>query len=120
MQTTIDFLKAVKAAQGLTSDYQLAKFLGITQQSVSLLMLGKTFLGDETAIKVADCLKIYPALVLANIHAERAKGEVEKRVWTDLVKRLGGIAAALVLAICALPSQDVYADGVKNADKNIM
>lgn len=112
MQTTIEFLDACKAAQGLTSDYKLAKFLGVTQQSVNNYRQGKSFLCDETAIKVADCLGIYPALVLANIHAERAKGEVEKRAWQDLVKRLGGTAAAMLLAILAFPSPDVYASGL--------
>jgi transcriptional regulator with XRE-family HTH domain len=99
MKTTIDFLNAVKAAQGLTSDYQLAKFLGITASSISLSMSGRTFLGDETAIKVADSLKIDPAQVIASVHYERAKKAEEKAVWKGILERLGGIAAALFIGV---------------------
>lgn len=99
MKTTIDFLNAVKAANGFTSDYQLAKFLGVTQQTVSVYMLKKSYLGDETAIKVAEALKIDPAQVIASVHYERAKKAEEKAVWKGILERLGGIAAGVVIGI---------------------
>lgn len=102
MRTTIDFLNAIKAAHGLTSDYQLAKFLGLTQSSISLSMSGRTYLGDETAIKVAEALKIDPAIVMASVHYERAKKEQEKAVWRGILERLGGIAATVLIGIFAL------------------
>lgn len=99
MKTTIDFLNAVKAAKNLTSDYQLAKFLGLTQSSISLSMSGRTYLGDESAIKVAEALKIDPAQVIASVHYERAKKEEEKAVWRGILERLGGVAAALFIGV---------------------
>lgn len=99
MKSTIEFLDAVKTAHGLTSDYQLSKFLGVTHQSVSLSMAGKTFLGDETAIKVADALKIDPAIVLAAVHFERAKKAQEKEVWKGIFEKLGGLAAGVFLGV---------------------
>lgn len=99
MKTTIDFLTAVKAAHGLTSDYQLSKFLSVTSQCISLSMSGRTYLGDETAIKVAEALKIDPATVIASVHYERAKKAEEKAVWKGILERLGGIAAALFIGV---------------------
>lgn len=112
MNSTIEFLDAIKSAYSLTSDGQLAKFLGLTRSGISSYRTGRTYLDDNNAIKVAEVLHIYPALVLAVIHAERTKDEVEKQVWKDLAKRLGGTAAALLLAFAAVPAQDVYADGL--------
>lgn len=99
MKTTIDFLNAVKTVRELTSDYQLAKFLGVTASSISLSMSGRTYLGDETAIKVADALEIDPAQVIASVHYERAKKAEEKAVWKEILERLGGIAAALFIGV---------------------
>lgn len=99
MKTTIDFLTAVKTAKGLTSDYQLAKFLGLTQSSISLSMTGRTYLGDESAIKVAEALEIDPAQVIASVHYERAKKAEEKAVWKGILEKLGGITAALFIGV---------------------
>lgn len=99
MKTTIDFLNAVKASQGLTSDYQLAKFLGVTASSISLSMSGRTYLGDEMALKVAEVLKIDPAQIVASVHYERAKKAEEKAVWKGILERLGGIAASVFIGL---------------------
>lgn len=109
MKNSIAFLEAVKAANGLTSDYQLSKFLGVTAQSISLNMLGKTFLGDETAIKVAVALKIDPAIILAAVHFERAKKAHEKAVWKGIFDRLGGLAASVLLGVALFSAAPDFA-----------
>jgi len=82
MNTTIQFLDALKARHCGASDYAISKILGVTQQTVSRYRVGKDFLGDSTAIRVAKLLEIDPAYVVACAHAERAKAEDEKAVWT--------------------------------------
>ena len=101
MNTTIQFIDAVKSKHGIASDYALAKFLEVKQQTVSGYRQGKVFLGDETAIKVAKVLEVEPASVLAAVHAERAKTEEEKAVWKLIYEKLGGIAAGALIAITA-------------------
>lgn len=100
MQTTIEFLDAVKAAHGLTSDYQLAQLLGIERQAISHYRAGRT-LGDETAIRVAELLEVDWAYVVACIHAERAKAGDAKKLWARLAKQLAPAVLA-ILAGCAL------------------
>lgn len=111
MNTTIEFIDAVKAKHGLVSDYALAKFLGESHQRLSSYRVKRTYLDDLMAVKVAEALEIDPLYVIASVHAERAKKETEKKVWTDILEKLGGIAASVVIgfAACALPSPDAFA-----------
>lgn len=88
MNTTRDFLQAVKARHCVRSDYALAPLLGVTRASVSRLQNGKDFLGDSTAITVGKLLQIDPAFVVACAHAERAKETAEKSLWQGLADRL--------------------------------
>ena len=99
MQTTLHFLDAVKARHSLTSDYALAPLLGITRSEVSRLRNGKNYLGDSTAIRVAELLEIDHGIVLAAVHAERAKSDQERTSWNAIFEKLGGIAAALLIGI---------------------
>lgn len=112
MQTTNDFLDMLKSRLGLASDYALSKFLGCGQSRISNYRNGRSHLGDEEALLMAELLEIDPAYILATVHAERAKGEVQKRVWADIIKKIGGVAAALLLCIYALPLLSNHADGM--------
>lgn len=103
MKTTIEFLKAVKQKHNIPSDGKLALILGHTRSSVSLLLQGRNFLGDEAAMKVADLLDLDPAYVVACVHAERAKHAKEKQLWERIATLTAGIAAAL-LVIAILPT----------------
>jgi transcriptional regulator with XRE-family HTH domain len=98
MENTRELLAAVKQRHGLTSDYQLAKFLKISKQRVSHYQSGSVTLGDEAAIAVADALGIERGRVLAIVSAERAQSDQAKREW---LKIAGSVAAVAILA--ALP-----------------
>lgn len=99
MNTTLEFLDAVKARHSLPSDYALAPILGITKQEVSKLRNQKAYLGNQTAIQVAKLLELDPAEVLASAHAERAKCPEEKAAWQSIMERLGGAAACALLGV---------------------
>ena len=58
MKTTKEFLQEVKTRHHLTSDGQLSRKIGVTRSSVSLLMQGKNYLGDDNAMKVAELLEL--------------------------------------------------------------
>lgn len=68
---TADFLNDIQAAYGLTSDYQLAKKLGVTPQAVYSYRSGRTFFNDEVSLKVAHLLELDPLIVLACANADR-------------------------------------------------
>ena len=114
MKTTIEFLDELKARKGGISDYAVAKILGVTQQTISKYRVGKDYLGDSTAIRVAELLEINPAIVVSAVHAERSKSEQEKAVWREIFEKLGGVAASVVIGIAAysLPVQPVQASSV--------
>lgn len=99
MKTTVEFLNAVKTKHNLPSDGRLAIMLGLTRASISRFQQGKDFLGDDTAMKVADLLDIDPAYIVACVHAERAKPAKEKALWNRIAALSSGIAATALLAV---------------------
>jgi hypothetical protein len=84
---TIEYLDAVKAAKGLTSDYQLAKLLGFPLSSVSSYRTGRRFFDDDAALTVALALQINPLEVIAAANAERAKTPEQKARWMSVVEK---------------------------------
>lgn len=89
---TVEFLDAVKAAYGLTSDYQLAKKLAVTHSSISHYRSGRNFMDDSLAVKVAYLLDLDPLSVLAFAHIEREErigDETLVSFWQDVAKRAG-------------------------------
>lgn len=102
MQTTVDFLDAVRAAYALTSDYQVAKKLGISPAQISQYRTGRHTLGDEKALQVAELLELSPDYVLACMATERAKGEKARKAWAGLAKKLAPATIAALVAGSAL------------------
>lgn len=84
---TIELLDAVKVRRGITSDYALAKALGVTQQAVSSYRAGRSRIDDEVALTVAEILNIHPLQVIAAANAERAKTDEQKERWLDLMEK---------------------------------
>lgn len=102
MNTTLDYLEAVKQklkkGDEEVSDYRLAKELEISRAAVSKYKNKGDTLSEETAMKVASILEIEPIVVLAAIHAEKAKTAEIKAAWRGLVERLGSVAAMCLIA----------------------
>lgn len=103
MKTATYFLDAVKTKHGLTSDYQLAKFLGWSQQRITKYRTGKspTF-DDEAAAQVAAALDLDAAYVMACMAAQRAKTDASRKTWEKAARLLGGTTAAALIFACAL------------------
>lgn len=98
MRTTIEFLDAMRVRHCLRSDYQLAKFLGVRQQTISNYRNRKSGFDEAMAIKVADALGLDHAHVLACIAAERAKSEAVKKAWQRAAAATAAVLAALTIA----------------------
>ncbi|WP_330960025.1 helix-turn-helix domain-containing protein [Photobacterium sp. 53610] len=58
MTYTIELLNAVKSKYSLTTDYQVAKKIGVTSSRVSNWMRGRNAMDWEVAFKVADLLEM--------------------------------------------------------------
>ena len=92
---TNDYIETIQKMNGW-SYYRIAQNLGIGQSTISHYKKGTRFFDDETAIKVAEYLDINPEIVLADIHAERAKVRKTKEVWQSIAKALRATTATVI------------------------
>ena len=83
-----EFLDAVRAKRGLTSDYQVAKRFEIPLPSISGYRTRRREFDDATAIKIAQALGEQPLYVIASVKAVRAKCSEVRDVW-DYCAKIG-------------------------------
>lgn len=111
---TAEYLAAVKAKRNITSDYKLSKALGIQASLVAKYQAGKSIPGPLVAFKIAEILGDQPAAVIADLELERAE-KTEKtddaEEWKSFVRKLGGVAATILVA--------VGMGGMSNADAKL-
>ena len=128
MQSSLQLLDAIKKRHKLTSDYQLAKILGVTTQRISHYRAGRRrAFSEETALRVAELLQVAPGYVLAIGAGERAKEESVRKAWEKAAKTLAGTAVALLVGctvIAAGPgtldiTQSIAHFAAQSADLNI-
>lgn len=98
MHTTNDLLDAVKQKYGISSDYKLRTFLGVSQNTLPNYRHGRSRPDDDMALKLADLLELDPLYVIACVNAERAQEGRLQRMWEALAKRSmkGAVVVALV------------------------
>ncbi len=85
IRTTAQYFDLVKAEKGLTSDYQLAKFLKVTPSLISHHRK-KTFgMDGQTSIKIAQALGLDPAIVILSGIIASAKRTNEKSALMRLL-----------------------------------
>ena len=88
LNTPIELLEILRKAQqnnGLPStDYRLAKILGVTPNCLAHVFKNNGSLSDENAIKLADELKISRAYVMACMSMHRAHNPQIKEVWEEI------------------------------------
>lgn len=94
-----DWIDRVKKARGWESDYRVAKELPISHPTISRYRnKPESTMDDETAVKVAAALGAEPELIILDQVAERTKSEPARAAIARALKRLGGVAAGVVLA----------------------
>ncbi|WP_034350347.1 helix-turn-helix domain-containing protein [Herbaspirillum sp. GW103] len=93
---TNDYLELVKRKLDLPSDYALAKVLGVTRSAISHMKMGKSGIGDETAVKVAELTGIPVARVLIDVHLERSKAPEVKAAWASMMEKFSASFDALM------------------------
>lgn len=88
MSVSIDLLEALKASQGVCSDYKAAQLLGVAQQTIGKYKHGTIPLSAEKVIIACELAGFDPIEWLFKLHAERAKCTAEKDIWNNLLHRL--------------------------------
>lgn len=100
MLTTRELLAQVRHAQGLPSNYALARALGFSEKSIQRWNTGAHTPDDETAARLAELAGLDPDAVVAAMHAERAQSEGERQRWHRIAERLRSATAAAVALAC--------------------
>lgn len=114
MQTR-ELLAAVKAAQAIPSDYRLARFLGVTDNTVSNWQHGRRRPDDAMALRLAELAGVDPGAVLAGLAAERATDAGAAAAWRSVAARLASTAAALLVAFGIGGGPDAHAGQLDQA-----
>lgn len=102
-----DYLDAVKARISVTSDYELAKRLGVQRGPLSQMRSGERAVPLDVAFKIAITLELDPAEVVADLEAQRAKTPKAREFWAGFISHARQ-AAAVVLCMLALNSFGIY------------
>ena len=93
---TLEYLEAVKIRRGITSDYALAKVLGVTQSAVSSYRTGNSRINDDVALTIAEILGLHPIEVIAQANAERAKTPEQRQRWSSVMEKFSASFNSLI------------------------
>lgn len=89
---TADYCAALKRRWKITSDYELAKRLGVAKQTVSNYVNGHRVFDNTTAARVAEILELEPMRVIADAELERGSS---RELWTR-IRDAAAIAGAMI------------------------
>lgn len=97
------YLDECKAKLGVKTNYALNKHLNIGENRLSDYYKGRVAPDEFACFKIAECLEIDPAIVIAEIKAESEKNP-EKREYFRAFRGACGKAAAGIMLVVALSS----------------
>lgn len=116
IKTTADYLDAAKEALGGISDYALAKRLGVSQPSISILRSGKRQPDNYVACTLAAILGIDPLEIIAAAELAREKDEKKREFWQGFWnQRFGKLAVCLALVGMLLGAANPSLQGASDA-----
>lgn len=102
--TTNEILDRVKAEYGLTSDYQLAKKLGVSGSRISNYRAGISNIDDSLILSIENLLDVPPGSLLLEMHAERSKCAAAAKILHQISAKMLSTAAAIILGISVVYS----------------
>ena len=99
MKTTTELLNAVKAKNGITTDYALAKALDLPRARVCNFYKGTRSPNEHACLQIAKALGMRYEEVSAIVRIEAESDEKKRADWKDYYKSIGGIAASVALMV---------------------
>lgn len=99
---TINYIDEAKRRLGISSDYGMAKELGMTRGAFAHYKSGRRVIDDYTAAKLAEVLKINPLEVIAAANAEREKDSQKAEFWRKLASGAQGAILGSTLIFSGL------------------
>jgi len=102
MENIRKLLDAVLVAKGLSNKSDLAKELDVNKARISAYYSGKETPTEFVCLKIAEATGRSYEEVSAIVRIEAEKDENRRKVWKDYLKRIGGIAACIMLFFLAV------------------
>ena len=94
MITTKLLISALKTKAKITSDYGLAKRLGVSKNAVSSWQNERAKIGEFAAQEIANILSIDVCILYAALQSERTTDYSSKVIWGSIYNKLNGNEAA--------------------------
>ena len=94
---TLEYCVALKRRLNITSDYELAKRLGVSKTTISNYTTGRRAFDVSIAARVAEMLELDPMKVIADMELERGTNDA---LWSRIAKKV-----ALVMLTTAAGGQ---------------
>lgn len=95
-----ELLDRAKERANLSSDYALAKAIGIPTGNITNIRKGRAHPSNEVAVQLATLAGLDEMRVIAEIELRTAKNEKKKAFWTHYIESRG-IAACLTMTALA-------------------
>lgn len=98
MITTAELMAAAKRAQGIPSNYRLARVLDVPESTVQRWNTGRGRPDDAHAARLGELAGIDPGIAVASVRAEREGDGPMRSLWEGIAKKLerAGVAALAV------------------------
>jgi transcriptional regulator with XRE-family HTH domain len=84
----VDLLARAKQGAGVKTDYKLAKAIGVTQASVSMWRIGRSFPNDAAMVKLCELSRDDAGVFCVQLAAHRAPDELTRLMWQSVEFRL--------------------------------
>ncbi|GER08191.1 hypothetical protein GCM10007972_04760 [Iodidimonas muriae] len=115
------YLDQAKVHQGLSSDNQLSKRIGISQATISQMRTGRSWPGDATMVRIAELAGIDAREALLDLSMWRCRDTASRSVYQALMKDLkrslrGPATAAGIAAISLTALSNPTATGSLNVE----
>jgi len=92
-------LDKAKVIHSLPSDYKLALVMGVSHVSLVSYRSGKTLPDARVISKICALTGDDPALLAAEMEAERAKTDEARALWREVVQRLQSTLHAAIFSV---------------------
>lgn len=104
MPKAADLIEAVKAKEGITTNYRLAQITGIPENRLSDYAKGKRMPDAYAATRLALALDREPIEVIAELEAESETNEKKREFWRNFLTRAACTIASAVALSFGFPS----------------
>lgn len=97
-----ELLSAAKAAQGIPSNYRLARVMGVTDNTLNNWQSGRVLPSEGAILTLASMAGVDPGPVLAEVAAMRQPEGALRAAWLAIAARLrqaGHVAAGVIVAL---------------------